>query len=79
MVAFYYILNTDNINATTVMALNQGKDPNSIKSFDVGWDLTMCLILPHVLQRSFNSPRVPIQRKTNTVLGKEVVSNFSYM
>ena len=73
MVAFYYILDTVRINATTAMALNQEKNPKSIKSFDIGWDLAMSLILPHIQCRSFNGLTVPIQHKVNTVLGKEAL------
>ena len=48
MAAFYYIIDRVRINIIMVMALNYGRNPKSIRSLDIGWNLSMSLILPHV-------------------------------
>ena len=51
---FFYFLDTCNVNASTVLALNQGKDPQKQDSYDFGFDLVIELVRPFIKNRSRN-------------------------
>ena len=69
MVALYYILDTIRINATTVQALTEKKDPKKMNSFDVGWELAMSLVVPNILRRNRNGLNASTQWKIETSVG----------
>ena len=58
MVAFYFILDTSRVNAQTMLALNEKKDPRKINSFEIGFDLVMSLVCPELECR----PRFGLQK-----------------
>ena len=69
MVALYYILDTICINATTVQALTEKKDPKKMNSSDVGWELAMSLVVPNILRRNRNGLNASTQRGIETIVG----------
>ena len=54
MSTFAYMLDTCRVNACTVYAMNNSKDPRSQDSINFGMDLVMSLVLPFIQMR----PRV---------------------
>ena len=67
MIGLYYILDTIRINATTLLALTEKKDPKKMNSFNVGWELAMSLVVPNILRRKRNG-NASIQRKIATIV-----------
>ena len=65
------------INSGTILVLNRNESPrrSSTSSFDIGWDLSRCLILPYVQARSLNGLTRSTQLKISLVLGTERQSN----
>ena len=63
MAAFYFILDTARVNAQTMLCLKERKDVRKTKSFDIGFDLAMSLVVPEIRRR----PKVGLNK---TVLGK---------
>ena len=41
MVAFYFILDTSRVNAQTILALKEKKNPRKINLFEIGFELVM--------------------------------------
>ena len=74
MVAFSYILDMSRINASTILSLNQGKDPRNsrVSSFDFGWELSKALCLPFITSRSTVGLTRSIQLKMELVTGKKI-------
>ena len=70
IVAFSFFLDTCPINASTVLALDQGKDPRKQDSYDFGFDLVMELVRPFIEIRSRNGLSSDITRKIKLVLGE---------
>ena len=68
MIALYYILDTIRINATTLLALTEKKDPRKMNSFNVGWELAMSLVVPNLLRRKRNGLNASIQWKIATIV-----------
>ena len=68
MIALYYILDTIRINATTLLALTEKKDPKKMNSSNVGWELAMLLVVTNILRRKRNGLNASIQRKIATVV-----------
>ena len=54
MVAFYFILDTTRVNAQTILALKENKNPQKINSFEIGFDLAMSLVRPEMERRPRN-------------------------
>ena len=63
MVAFYFLIDESRVNASTILAIKEKKDPRSIDSFEFGWDLGMSLIKPCIQRRSLNGLSVHVQMK----------------
>lgn len=72
-----YLLDTSRVNASTIWALNNGKDPRKVDSHTFGWQLAMSLITPLVRRRaqspSHFSPAV--LQKMSIILGETVTAN----
>ena len=73
IVSFSYVLDMARINSGTILALNRNESPrrSSTSSFDIGWNLSRCLILPYVQARSLNGLTRSTQLKISLVLGNE--------
>ena len=69
LVAFSYILDTTRVNAQTIHALKQNKDPKATDSFDFGWSLAEALIGPHVQRRSKVGLKATILMKMSFIEG----------
>ena len=54
MVAFYFILDTTRVNAQTILALKENKNPRKINSFEIGFDIVMSLVRPEMEKRPRN-------------------------
>ena len=48
MNAFSYVLDTCQVNASTIYAMNNDLQPRNIKTVDFGFELVMSLIRPHI-------------------------------
>ena len=53
--AFSFILDICRTNSQTVLAKNRGEDPRRSDSAEFLWQLSLGLVLPHVIRRR-NSP-----------------------
>ena len=51
MVAFYFVLDTARVNASTMLSLKTNTNPRNVNSFEIGFDLAMSLVLPQVSRR----------------------------
>ena len=51
MAAFYFILDTARVNAQTMLCLKERKNVRKTKSFDIGFDLAMSLVVPEIRRR----------------------------
>ena len=69
LVAFYYMLDTLRVNATTLYAKATRTDPRKVDSFKVGWELVLELVLPYIRARSKNGLTTAVVQKINTMLG----------
>ena len=54
MVAFSYLLDTIRVNACSILALNQKKEPKKENAFDFGYALAEQLAMPQIRRRSKN-------------------------
>ena len=54
----YFILETTRVNAQTMLALHEKKDPRKTNSFEIGFDLVMSLVRPELERR----PRFGLQK-----------------
>ena len=36
------------LNASTILAMNEGKDPRKVNSLDFGWQVSEALVLPFI-------------------------------
>ena len=63
MVAFYFILDTTMVNALTILALKEKKNPRNIDSFEIGFELVMSLVRPQLERRRRNGLQKNIIRK----------------
>ena len=63
MAALYFILDTARANAQTMLCLKERNDVRKTKSFDIGFDLAMSLVVPEIRRR----PKVGLNK---TVLTK---------
>ena len=64
MAAVYFILDTARVIAQTMICLKERKDVRKTKSYDIGFDLAMSLVVPEIRRR----PKVGLNK---TVLGKQ--------
>ena len=69
---FSYILDTSQINASTVWFMNSNENPRKIDSMGFGWELVKFLVVPYVKQRSVNGLSRSIQNKMSLIVGKRV-------
>ena len=66
---FSYVLDIARSNAQTVFALNMGRDPRKLNSYEFGYDLVMELVLPQIRRRHTNpSVRKSTKDKMNMFL-----------
>jgi len=70
MTSFAYVLYICRVNASTILALNNAKDPRMHDSFDFGMDLLMALVRLFVEMRLCVGITTEIQRKICTFLGE---------
>ena len=69
--AFYYMLDTARVNAQTIYSLKKKKDPRKSNSFDIGFELVMSLVLPHMARRPYRGLRSSIIKKIELFIPKE--------
>ena len=69
-VAFSYLLDTIRVNASTVLAISDGKNLKKINAFLFGMIFTESLLRSFVEQRSRNSLNEPILPKTSLFIGE---------
>jgi len=67
MTSFAYVLYPCRVNASTVLALNNAKDPRMQDSFDFGMYLVMTVVRPFIEMRSRIKTTTEIQIKIRTV------------
>ena len=72
MVNFFYILDTIRCNATTLYALKHKMPVNKVKSFDVGMELVLSLVKPHIENRSTVGLSSTIISKMSFILGRKI-------
>jgi len=70
MISFACVLDTCCVNASTMLALNNAKDPRMQDSFDFGMDLIMALVRLFIEMRPRIGTTNKIQMKIRTVLGE---------
>ena len=51
MVAFYFVMDTAGVNASTMLSLKTNTNPRNVNSFEIGFELAMSLVLPQVSKR----------------------------
>jgi len=69
MTSFACVLDTCRVNASTILALNNAKDPRMQDSLDFGIDLViMALVRPFIETRPRIGTTTEIQMKIRTVL-----------
>ena len=61
---FSYIMDTTRVNIHTLIALNTGKEPRKVNSFDFGRKLAMDLLTPHLYSRELTGVPQHIILKT---------------
>jgi len=66
MTSFAYVLYTYRVNASTILALNNAKDPRMQHSFDFGMDLVMAFVRPFIEMRPRIGTTTKIQIKIHT-------------
>ena len=82
-VALAYLLDTIRVNSSTLLAMNDGKDPKSINSFNFGFELATDLVMPHIDRRSRQGLSLSVLQKISSFTGEklnksmEVIGNFS--
>ena len=69
--AFSYILDVSRINLAIIISLNKGNNHRQIDSYDLGMDLALALIRPHVQRRPSIGLQFDVQRKMKLVLGEQ--------
>ena len=69
---FSYVLDTSQINASTVWPMNNNENPRKIDSIRFGWELLKSLGVLYVNQRSVNGLSRSIQNKMSLVVRKQV-------
>lgn len=72
--AFSYILDTSRVNASTIWALNNEKQPKKVNSFNFGWELALSLVMPMIKKRDTSGLHENILNKIRVMLGKEYSS-----
>lgn len=72
MVAFAFLLDTCRVNSSTILAMNERKDPREVDALDFGWQLSESLVMPLIQQRSLNGLPITIQQKMEFMLGRPV-------
>jgi len=70
MISFAYVLDTCRVNASTILVLNNAKDPRMQDSFDFGMDLVTDLVRPFIEMRPRIRTTTEIRIKIRTVLGE---------
>ena len=76
MNALSYVLDTCQVNASTIYEMNNDLQPRNIKSVDFGFELAMSLIRPHIEQRSLIGINSFVVRKIEIALGKKYLPNM---
>ena len=74
-VTFAYLLDTIRVNSSSLLALNSGKNPKSINSFDFGWELATQLVTPHIERRSRVGLTSTVLRKISTFTGAKEIEH----
>ena len=65
-VALAYLLHTIRVNSSTLLAMNDGKDPKSINSFNFGFELATDLVMPHIDRRSRQGLSLSVLQKISS-------------
>ena len=76
MNAFSYVLDTCQVNASTIYAMNNDLQPRNIESVDFKFELAMSLIRPHIERPSLIGINSSVVRKVEIVLGKKYPPNM---
>ena len=71
MAAFYFILVTARVNAQTMLCLKERKDVRKTKSFDIGFDLVMSLVVPEIRKRPKVGLNKTVLRKMAAILNDD--------
>ena len=69
LVALSFVLDTCRINASTILAMNDNKDPRKVNSLNFGWQLSEALVMPFIQQRPLQGLAISTQRKMEIILG----------
>ena len=80
VVAFYFLLDTCRVNASTVFAMNTGEDPRAIDSYEFGWKIVAALVHPYIAERSLTGLTHSVKRKIYMFTGEPPKKrvNFQY-
>ena len=70
MVVSAYLLDTIQVNSSTLNALNRNMDPKKQSSFEFGYSLAEQLILPQIRKRNKNGLTSNMIRKIEIVTGE---------
>ena len=69
--AFYFILDTARVNAQTMLSTKERKDVRKTKSFDIGFDLAMSLVVPEIKRRPKIGLNKTVLRKMAAILNDD--------
>ena len=72
MTGFAYMLGTSRVNASTIVAMNTGKDPRKQSSFDFGMTLVSQLLRPFIQMRALWGLPKNIKEKIRISLGEPI-------
>ncbi len=70
VVALSFVLDTCRINASTIVAMNDNKDPRKVNSLDFEWQLSEALVMPFIQQHPLVGLNISTQRKMEIILGR---------
>ena len=65
MLAFYYMLNTIQVNIKILWCIQQKKSFSKISTFDIAFELANALVMLFIEQRNLNGLRKPLLKKIN--------------
>ena len=71
VLAFYYMLDTIQVNAKWLWCIKHKKSFSKISTFDIAFELANALVMPFFEQRNLNGLGKPLLKKINYVLDKE--------
>ena len=67
MTGFSYILDTARVNAQSIYCANKNKNVRQSNSFELGWELALNLVRPHVMTRNFSKLKTNVITKIRAI------------